>query len=78
MVSILAIGPKVRRFKPGRGDGFSWAIIIRSTPSFKWEVKQEAPCRKILRYIKEIYEYERNISLIKSIISFAQFLPICN
>jgi hypothetical protein len=38
MVSVLAIGPKVRGFKPGRGG---------------WGVKPEVPCRKILRYVKE-------------------------
>jgi hypothetical protein len=52
MVSVLAIGPKVRGFKPGRDDEFSRAIKIRSTPSFGWEVKPPAPCRKILRHVK--------------------------
>jgi hypothetical protein len=42
MVSVLAIGPKVRRFKPGGGDGFSRAIKICSMPSFRGEVKLEA------------------------------------
>jgi hypothetical protein len=32
MVSVLAIGPKVGGFKPGRGDEFLKAIKIRSTP----------------------------------------------
>jgi hypothetical protein len=26
MVSVLAVGPKVHRFKPGQGDGFLKAI----------------------------------------------------
>jgi hypothetical protein len=26
MVSVLAVGPKVHRLKPGRGDGFLKAI----------------------------------------------------
>jgi hypothetical protein len=34
MVSVLATGPMVRGFKPGRGDGFLRAIKIRNTPSF--------------------------------------------
>jgi hypothetical protein len=34
VVSVLAIGPKVRGFKPGRGYGFLRAIKILSTPSF--------------------------------------------
>jgi hypothetical protein len=52
IVSVLAIGPKVRRFKPSRGDGFLRAIKIRSTSSFTGEVNPEAPCRKILRLVK--------------------------
>jgi hypothetical protein len=62
MVSVLAIGPKVRGFKPDRGDGLLWAIKICSTPSFE-EVKTSAPCRKSLWRFKEIYyECERDIS----------------
>jgi hypothetical protein len=34
-VSVLAIGPKVCRFRPGRGDGFLRVIKIRTTPSFR-------------------------------------------
>jgi hypothetical protein len=34
MVSVLAIGPKVCGFKPGRVDVFLRAIEIRSTPFF--------------------------------------------
>jgi hypothetical protein len=49
MFSVLGFGPKVRRFKPGRGDGFLGAIKIRSTPSFGREVTAEVQCRKILR-----------------------------
>jgi hypothetical protein len=56
MVSVLAIGPKVRVFKPGRGDGFLRAITIRSKPSFRGEVKPEAPCRNILRHVKNHFE----------------------
>jgi hypothetical protein len=52
MVSLLAIGPKVRAFNPGRGDGFLRAIKI-STPSFGGEVKPETPCRNILRREKK-------------------------
>jgi hypothetical protein len=53
MVGVLAIRPKVRGFKPGQDVGFLRAIKIRSTPSFGWKVKPEAPCRKILRHVKE-------------------------
>jgi hypothetical protein len=52
VVSVLATGPKVCGFEPGQGDGFLRAIRIRSTPSFRWEVKPEVPCRKILRLVK--------------------------
>jgi hypothetical protein len=48
MVSVLAIGPKVRQFKPNRGDGFLKAIKIHSIPSFGGEVKPEALCHTIL------------------------------
>jgi hypothetical protein len=43
VVSVLASGPKVRGFKPGRGNEFLRAIKIRSTPFFGWEVKPEVP-----------------------------------
>jgi hypothetical protein len=51
MVIVLAIRPKVRGFKLGRGDGFLRAIQIRSTPSFGGEVKPSAPYRKVLRNV---------------------------
>jgi hypothetical protein len=47
VVSVLATGLTGRRFKPAQGDRFLRVIKIRSTPSFGWEVKPEAPCRKI-------------------------------
>jgi hypothetical protein len=53
VVSVFASGPKSRGFKPRRGDRFSMAVKIRSTPSFGWEVKTEVPCRKILRHVKD-------------------------
>jgi hypothetical protein len=52
VVSMLATGPKGHGFKPGWGDGFLRAIKIRSTPSFRWEVKPEVPCRKILWHVR--------------------------
>jgi hypothetical protein len=59
VVIVVATGPKVRGFKPGRGDGFLRAIKIRSTPSFGGEVKLETPCRNILRHVKEPLEIQR-------------------
>jgi hypothetical protein len=46
MVSVLAIGPKVHRFKPGQEDKIFRAINIHSTPYFGREVKPVAPCHK--------------------------------
>jgi hypothetical protein len=53
VVSVLATGPKRRRFKPGQGDGFLMEIKICSTPSFGREVNPEAPCHKILWHVEE-------------------------
>jgi hypothetical protein len=53
MVTMLAIRPKVRGFKPGQGDGFIKATKI-CRPSFREEVKLENPCHKILWYVKKI------------------------
>jgi hypothetical protein len=54
MVSVLAIRPKVHKFKPGQG--FLMAIKIHSMPSFGGAVKLEAPCHTILRHVKEPFE----------------------
>jgi hypothetical protein len=54
VVSVPATEPKVRGFKPGRGDGLLRVMKTRSTPSLGWEVKPEVPCRKILRHVKKI------------------------
>jgi hypothetical protein len=48
VVSMLATGAKVRGFKAGRSDG----LFKGSTHSFGWEVKPEAPRRKILLHVK--------------------------
>jgi hypothetical protein len=56
-VSVLATEPKGRWFKPGRGDGFL-RVIIRSTPSFGWEVKPEVQRRKVL-HAKDPLSYFR-------------------
>jgi hypothetical protein len=52
MLSVLATGPKVRGFKPGRGDGLLREMKFRSTASFGGEVQPKAPCRKISRHVK--------------------------
>jgi hypothetical protein len=65
------------RINQAGANGFLRAIQIRSTPSFEAEVKPDVTYRKTKRHVKELYEYELNISQTKSIISFAQILPIC-
>jgi hypothetical protein len=56
MVSVLATGPNVHRFKASQGDEFLRAIKIHSTPSFGGEVKPSAPCCKILWHVKTHFE----------------------
>jgi hypothetical protein len=59
VVSVLATGPKDRGFKPSLSDGFLRVIKTCSTPSFRWEVKAEAPCHKILEHVKDPLRYLR-------------------
>jgi hypothetical protein len=47
---MLAVGPKVRGFKPSRGDGFLMAMKNRSTIFFREEAKPSVPCLKILHH----------------------------
>jgi hypothetical protein len=57
---VLAIGPKVHRFKPGRGDGFLMAIKIRSTPSFGGELVHRLPASRFYDMVKIPAEYYRD------------------
>jgi hypothetical protein len=57
MVSVLAIGSKVRGFKLSNGDDILGAIKISRTPSFGGEVKPSAQCSKILWNVKIISKY---------------------
>jgi hypothetical protein len=50
---VLVIGTKVLGYKLGPSIGFLRAIKIHSTPSFRGEVKPEAPCCKILQVKKK-------------------------
>jgi hypothetical protein len=59
MVIVLAIRPKVRGFKPGREQWLLRSIKNRSTTSFGREVKQSAPCCKILQHVKDPCGYEQ-------------------
>jgi hypothetical protein len=45
MDSMLAIGPKVRVFKPGRGTEFLRVIKICCHAFFRGEVKPSTPCK---------------------------------
>jgi hypothetical protein len=56
MISILVIGPKVRRFKPSWGNTFLKEIKIWSMPSFKGEVTPSAP---ILWHIENHFYEQR-------------------
>jgi hypothetical protein len=57
MINLLAMGPRVRGFKPGRGDGFLRLIKIRGIPSFGAEVKlEDAPCHLILRNVNSHWQ----------------------
>jgi hypothetical protein len=60
--SVHAIRPKVLGFKPGPG----WWIFkdkkVRSTLSFVWEVTPSAPCRNILRHVKNHFKALTKIS----------------
>jgi hypothetical protein len=57
-VSVHATGPKICSFGLAEVDGLLRAIEIRSTTYFRGEVKPSVPCCKILRHVKEPYEYE--------------------
>jgi hypothetical protein len=55
VASVLEILPKASS-KADEGDGFLRTIKIRSTPSFRGEVKPEAPSHKILRHVKNPFD----------------------
>jgi hypothetical protein len=53
MISILAIGPKVRGFKPGRGRWIFKGDKNQWTDFYAGEVKPSAPCFKSSWRVKE-------------------------
>jgi hypothetical protein len=61
---VLPLDPMFAGSNPAVGNGFLRAIKIRSTFSFGAEVKLLAPCRKVLRHVKETFEvwYEGDTS----------------
>jgi hypothetical protein len=52
MVSVLAIGPKVCGFNPGRGRWIFKGDKIRNAPSFRGKVKPLVPYRKMYGFLK--------------------------
>jgi hypothetical protein len=50
--SGLILDPRVAVSNPAEAVDFSRAIKISSATSFGWELKPEAPCRKILHHVK--------------------------
>jgi hypothetical protein len=59
VVACLPSGSIFAGSNPAEDDGFLRAIKVLSTNFFGWEVKSSVPC-KILRHVKEPYEYEIN------------------
>jgi hypothetical protein len=55
VVIVLAIGPKIRGFKPGPGRWTFKGDKIRCTSSFGGDVKPSAPRPKFLEHVKEPY-----------------------
>jgi hypothetical protein len=72
---MVVTGPKVRDFKPGRGQWILMAVQIYLTAAFGEEVKASVPCRKILRHVKKPYRYERDTSYAKFTAIFRQVSP---
>jgi hypothetical protein len=56
----LLLDPKFAGSHPAEDDGFLRSMKIRITTSIRGEVKLSVTCRKILRRVKEPYEYERD------------------
>jgi hypothetical protein len=57
---VLATGPKFRGLNPVEDDRSLRQKKNLIKTSFRGEVKPSVPCRKILRHVKEPYEYERD------------------
>jgi hypothetical protein len=55
VVIVLAIGPKVCGFKPGKGGGIFKGSRNHSRTYFRGEIKQVDPCHKILWHVKDPY-----------------------
>jgi hypothetical protein len=62
VIAYLPLDPRLSGSNPAEDEGFLRAIKLRSTTYFGGKVKPSAPCRKILRHVKETCEYERDTS----------------
>jgi hypothetical protein len=71
MVSMLAIRPKVRRFKPGRRQWIFKGNKICSMLSFEGEVKPEAPRQDSMACKKSLASMNKNTSHGQILIPFA-------
>jgi hypothetical protein len=75
LIIVFAIGPKVRGFKPGRGQWIFKGNNIRRTPSFGGEVK---PSVHVLRFTARYpTTMKRDTSRQNSVIFLANFLLLC-
>jgi hypothetical protein len=61
-LSCLPLDPRFMGSNPAENVGFLTEKKIRSTTFLERELKSSAPGRKISRYVKETYEYERDSS----------------
>jgi hypothetical protein len=62
---VVGCSPFDSRFvgsNPVEDDEIFKGHKIRSTISFETEVKPSAPCRKLLRHVKEQHKYKRDTS----------------
>jgi hypothetical protein len=69
-LACLPLDPRYYGSNPAEGNIFLRAIKVGRTSYFGREVKPSALC-EILRRVKDHYDYERDISKAKFIISFA-------
>jgi hypothetical protein len=76
MVSVLAIRPKIEQVQT---QPRWWTFKSHKNPHnifLQRGRKARGPRHKILRHVKELYKYEKNILYTKPIISFAHILLI--
>jgi hypothetical protein len=60
IVVSLPLDPSFESSNPAEDDGSFMGDKIRSMTSFGEEVKPTVPCPKILRHVKDLYEYGRD------------------